>query len=76
MCTRSSIRRVAASVVTIDSLSAVDNDVMPAIEAGMRAVWIRRGPWGLIQQLAPGTLPALVVDSLDELVKRIDEAWG
>jgi len=54
----------------------VDNDVMPAIEAGMRAVWIRRGPWGLIQQLPQGAAPALVVDSLDELVERIDEAWS
>ncbi len=53
----------------------IDNDVTRAIEAGMRAVWIRRGPWGLIQQLPPGTVPALVVDSLDELVARIDEAW-
>lgn len=54
----------------------VENDVIPAIEAGMLAVWIRRGPWGLIQQLPPRTVPALVVDSLDELVERIDEAWA
>ena len=54
----------------------VENDVIPATEAGMRAVWIRRGPWGLIQQLPPGIVPALVVDSLDELVERIDEAWS
>ena len=54
----------------------VENDVIPATEAGMRSVWIRRGPWGLIQQLPPGIVPALVVDSLDELVERIDEAWS
>ena len=24
----------------------IDNDVLPAAAAGMRAVWIRRGPWG------------------------------
>jgi len=54
----------------------VENDLIPATEAGMRAVWIRRGPWGLIQQLPPGIVPALVVDSLDELVERIDEAWS
>jgi FMN phosphatase YigB (HAD superfamily) len=53
----------------------VDNDVVPAIAAGMRAVWIRRGPWGLIQELPDGTTPALVVRSLDELVARIGEAW-
>ncbi|MCV0402508.1 MAG: HAD family hydrolase [Chloroflexi bacterium] len=53
----------------------VDNDVVPAIVAGMRAIWIRRGPWGVIQELLPGTDPALVVDSLDELVERIGEVW-
>jgi HAD superfamily hydrolase (TIGR01549 family) len=52
----------------------VDNDVLPAIAAGMRAVWLRRGPWGVIQS-APETRPALVVGSLDELVERIGEAW-
>lgn len=53
----------------------VDNDVLPAIAAGMRAVWIRRGPWGLIQELPNGAEPAMVVGSLDELVARIGEAW-
>ena len=54
----------------------VDNDVLPAIAAGMRAVWLRRGPWGVIQQLPDGVVPALVVGSLDELVARIEEVWG
>lgn len=54
----------------------VDNDVLPALEAGLRAVWLRRGPWGLLQHLPDGTTPALVVDSLDELTGRIGEAWG
>ena len=52
-----------------------DNDVAPAAGAGMRAVWLRRGPWGVI----PSGMPAeavLVVDSLDELVDRIAEAWS
>jgi HAD superfamily hydrolase (TIGR01549 family) len=53
----------------------VDNDVLPAIAAGMRAVWIRRGPWGLIQELPDGVTPALVISSLDELTGRIGEAW-
>lgn len=52
----------------------VDNDVLPARAAGMRPVWIRRGPWGYIHD-APEGAAALVVDSLDELVQRIDEAW-
>lgn len=53
----------------------VDYDVIPAIAAGLRPVWIRRGPWGRIQQLPPGMSPALVADSLDEVAERIDEAW-
>ena len=53
----------------------VDNDVLPAIAAGMRAVWIRRGPWGVIQSLPPAT-PALVVATLDELADRIEEAFA
>jgi HAD superfamily hydrolase (TIGR01549 family) len=52
----------------------VDNDVLPAIAAGIRAVWIRRGPWGVIQELPDGVTPALVVSSLDELAGRIGEA--
>jgi HAD superfamily hydrolase (TIGR01549 family) len=54
----------------------VDNDVLPAIAAGMRAVWLRRGPWGVIQELPHDVAPALVVDSLDELVARIGEIWS
>ena len=54
----------------------VDNDVMPAGAAGMRAVWIRRGPWGFIQLMPPDSSPALVVDSLDELVNRIGDVWN
>jgi HAD superfamily hydrolase (TIGR01549 family) len=53
----------------------VDNDVLPAIAAGMRGVWIRRGPWGVIQSLPPQT-PALVVATLDELADRIAEAFA
>jgi len=53
----------------------VDNDLLPAMAAGMRAVWIRRGPWGVIQHPPEGTRPALTVGTLDELVERIDEAW-
>jgi len=52
----------------------LDNDVRPSAAAGMRPVWLRRGPWALIQAATPpaGTL---VVDSLTELVERIGEAW-
>ena len=54
----------------------VDNDVIPAAAAGMRAIWLRRGPWGVIQELPDGVRPALTVSSLDELVERIGEAWA
>ncbi|MGH2401265.1 MAG: HAD family hydrolase [Candidatus Limnocylindria bacterium] len=64
----------AASVAYVGD--RVDNDVLPSSAAGMRPIWIRRGPWGVIQQLPPGVRPALVVDSLAELAKRIDEAWA
>jgi HAD superfamily hydrolase (TIGR01549 family) len=50
-----------------------DNDVRPAAAAGMRAVWLRRGPWGVIASEAPGA--QLVVRSLDEVVERIEEVW-
>jgi hypothetical protein len=40
----------------------------------MRAVWIRRGPWGFLHEDAEETAN-LEVRSLDELVERIDEAW-
>lgn len=51
-----------------------DNDVAPSAAAGMRAVWLRRGPWGVIADAAPQA--HLVVRSLTELVGRIDEAWS
>ncbi|MEO8463406.1 MAG: HAD family hydrolase [Chloroflexota bacterium] len=44
----------------------LDNDVRPAAGAGMRAIWIRRGPWGLIQSdteaisMASGTIDTLL----------------
>ncbi len=50
-----------------------DNDVRPSAAAGLRAVWLRRGPWGVIAEDAPGAV--LVVHSLTELVERIEAAW-
>jgi len=52
-----------------------DNDVRPAAAAGMRSVWIRRGPWGVIQDMASREA-ALTVRSLTELVARIDTCWA
>jgi FMN phosphatase YigB (HAD superfamily) len=42
----------------------VDNDVAPALAAGMVAVHIRRGPWGYLHEPPP---EALRIDTLDEL---------
>jgi HAD superfamily hydrolase (TIGR01549 family) len=42
----------------------VDNDVEPALAAGMVAVHIRRGPWGYLDEPPGG---ALRIRSLDEL---------
>jgi FMN phosphatase YigB (HAD superfamily) len=42
----------------------VDNDVAPALAAGMVGVHIRRGPWGYLQQPPAG---AIRVGTLDEL---------
>jgi len=53
----------------------VDNDLLPAAAAGLRAVWIKRGPWGIIERLPEGTAVALVVGSLAELAERVEEAW-
>lgn len=44
----------------------VDNDVEPALAAGMVAVHIRRGPWGHLHEPPPA---ALRIRSLDELPK-------
>lgn len=53
----------------------VDNDVLPAAAAGFRSIWLRRGPWGLIQELPQGVVAALAVDSLAELATRIESAF-
>jgi HAD superfamily hydrolase (TIGR01509 family) len=42
----------------------IDNDVAPALAAGMVAVHVRRGPWGYLHEPPEG---ALRVRSLDEL---------
>jgi HAD superfamily hydrolase (TIGR01662 family) len=47
----------------------VDNDVVPAAEAGLVAVHVRRGPWGYLQDGAERA--ALRVDSLAELPQAL-----
>lgn len=52
----------------------IDNDVAAASSAGMRAVWLRRGPWGLLQTDRAGAAD-LVVDSLEELAAGLASLW-
>jgi HAD superfamily hydrolase (TIGR01662 family) len=50
----------------------VDNDVLPAKEAGMVAVFIRRGPWGNLQAEWPEAERADIrIDSLAELPEAL-----
>lgn len=53
----------------------LDNDVRPASAAGMRTALIRRGPWGYLHADRPeaAELADLVIDDLDELVRRLPE---
>ena len=46
----------------------VDNDIEPALAAGMVAVHVRRGPWGHLHEPPPA---ALAIDSLDELPEAL-----
>jgi FMN phosphatase YigB (HAD superfamily) len=50
----------------------LDNDIRPALAAGMVAVFIRRGPWGYIHAAHPAAARAhLRIASLDELPERL-----
>jgi FMN phosphatase YigB (HAD superfamily) len=51
----------------------LDNDVFPARDAGMHAVFIRRGPWGFIHSLWPEAAEAPhQIRSLSELPHLIE----
>ena len=46
----------------------LDNDVLPALELGMKAIFLRRGPWGFIHATRPEAARAtLAIDSLENL---------
>ena len=50
----------------------VDNDVVPANAAGMLSVFVRRGPWGVLQGEWPEARQArLRIDSLAELPEAL-----
>jgi HAD superfamily hydrolase (TIGR01509 family) len=66
---REFFERIAAEVaVPADRIAyvgdRVDNDVQPALDAGMLAVHVRRGPWGYLHDAPAG---ALCVGSLAEV---------
>jgi HAD superfamily hydrolase (TIGR01509 family) len=55
----------------------VDNDVLPAKEAGMVAVHLRRGPWGVLHAEWPEAARAdLRLTSLAELPAALDDLRG
>lgn len=51
-----------------------DNDVLPAADAGMVPVLIRRGPWGYLHATRPEAARAHVIDSLLELPALVVDA--
>jgi HAD superfamily hydrolase (TIGR01509 family) len=51
----------------------IDNDVLPANEAGMISVFLRRGPWGTLQADWPEAQQAVVrINSLAELPEALN----
>ncbi len=51
-----------------------DNDVLPAVALGWRTCWLRRGPWGQLQELPDEIEPDLVLEGLGELPTLL-ETW-
>ncbi len=50
----------------------LDNDVLPAVEAGLMAVFIKRGPWGRVHAKRPEIAQAhIIVDALAELPEAL-----
>jgi HAD superfamily hydrolase (TIGR01549 family) len=50
----------------------LDNDIRPALAAGMITVFLRRGPWGHIHARYPDVAQAHIrIKSLDELPERL-----
>jgi FMN phosphatase YigB (HAD superfamily) len=50
----------------------LDNDVLPSLAAGMKAVFVRRGPWGWMHAERPEIEQAhLRLDNLQELPDRL-----
>ena len=54
----------------------VDNDILPAAAFGMRTCWLRRGPWGHLQDLPEDVEPDLVLEGLGELPLLLSQWRG
>ena len=52
----------------------LDNDIGPAAACGLISVWLRRGPWGLLQR--GGEHARLRIDSLAELPEGLSSLSG
>jgi HAD superfamily hydrolase (TIGR01549 family) len=51
----------------------LDNDVLPAVDAGMVGIFLRRGPWGVIHAVWPEiALARLHLEALDELPAALE----
>ena len=51
----------------------LDNDILPALEVGMKAIFVRRGPWGFIHATREDAARAsLQLDSLEHLVDQLE----
>jgi HAD superfamily hydrolase (TIGR01549 family) len=51
----------------------LDNDILPALEVGLKAIFVRRGPWGFIHATRPEVSRAsLQLDSLEGLVEKLE----
>jgi HAD superfamily hydrolase (TIGR01509 family) len=55
----------------------LDNDVLPARAAGMTGIFIRRGPWAVIQARSEDVQQADIrIESLSELIDILDQRGG
>jgi FMN phosphatase YigB (HAD superfamily) len=61
--------RPAREVAYVGDL--VHNDIEPALGAGLKAVHIRRGPWGHVQEPPPEAIRIRSLDELPEALERV-----